>query len=73
MGLPATLHPHQRIAPHLSLGVGRGREKSTRKAFAFLAQCARLGAVSRKIKKLHTTAHTFFPNYCFLRDPKVSF
>lgn len=35
-----------------------------------LALRAHSGAVSQKIKNSHTTAHTFFPNYCFCEISK---
>lgn len=47
---------------------GGGGETVPSKAFALLTLC-----VSQKIKKTHTTAHTFFPNYCFCGILKFAF
>lgn len=70
MGLPAPPPPMHRSLPES--GSGEGTVKIDQEGVRLPCPALSLGSRIRKIKKPHI-AHTFFPNYCFLRDPKVSF
>lgn len=71
-GAPSTTTPKHRSPPES--GVGGGTVEIHEEGICLPRPARSLGSrIPENKKKTNITAYTFFHNYCFLRDPKVSF